>query len=226
MVNYLHSRLHRPETGWDPVSPKHASDYAAGEWAYWETDLPAYLDGIERQVGSFAGMEILDLGAGPGQYSVAFALRGASVTWHDVSHQYLAISQEKAREYDVADRIRFKLAYMEDAADLPAGSFDLVFNRISWYYCRNDAAFAKVIYRLVKPGGYAWIDCPHISYVSTKAKLIYGLNERLGIKIGHPCPPPGRLEHDFVSFAGSTVTATTAADGDEHVLVHKASTAT
>ena len=225
VVNYLHSRLHRPETGWDPVSPSHASDYAAGEWAYWDTDLPVYLDAIERQVGSFVGMDILDLGAGPGQYSVAFALRGANVTWHDISHQYLAIGQQKGREFGVADRIRFKVGYMEDAADLPVASFDLVFNRICWFYCRNDAAFAKLVYRLVKPGGHAWIDCPHFARPSTKARLIYSINEHLGIKLGHPCPPPGRLEHDFGRLEGSTVTVTTAADGDEHVLVHKAPSA-
>lgn len=93
----------------------------------------------------------MDLGGGPGQYSVAFARRGASVTWLDVSHNYLHIAQQKAHEADV--EITFVLGYMDEAPRILGKQFDLVFNRVCFCYSWNDALFVAVIYRLMRLGG-------------------------------------------------------------------------
>ena len=78
-VNYLHSLLHRVESGWDPISPEYAREYA--DFASSRIDI-TLVDHLERQVGGLSGKRVLDLGGGPGQYSVLFAERGADVTWH------------------------------------------------------------------------------------------------------------------------------------------------
>src|SRR4051812_35635270 len=71
VINLLHSRLHRPESGWDPVPQGHVLEYGTHEWASGAD--ARLLDELEQRIGGFAGKQVLDLGGGPGQYSVAFA---------------------------------------------------------------------------------------------------------------------------------------------------------
>ena len=193
LINRLHAFLHRPENGWDPVPPGHAQTYAASEWAAGvDIDL---LDELDRWVGGLAGKRVLDLGGGPGQYSVAFAKRGAEVTWHDVSRTYQQFAEEKAREHGVD--IHFSLGYLDEAPRQLGTQFDLVFNRICWNYGWQDQSFAAVLFALIKPGGVGYVDTTHSGWrrdsLSASALLRTRLNEVLAIKIGHPFPPHGRL---------------------------------
>jgi len=198
VINGLHSRLHRPENGWDPVPQDHVLEYGAHEWASG-ADM-RLLDELEQRVGGFAGKQVLDLGGGPGQYSVAFARRGARVTWLDVSARYRDFARHKADEAQVS--IEFVLGYMDEADRLTNRQFDLVFNRICWYYCISDAAFAEVVYRLVAPGGWAYVDTNHSGVGRENASLAtrtrIWLNDRLSFKIGHPFPPRGRVASLFL----------------------------
>ena len=221
MFNQLHALFHRPEKGYDPVSAEHAKSYAASEWDWYESDLVVQLDHVESLAGNFAGKRILDLGGGPGQYSVAFARRGATVTWHDISARYRTIAQEQAAAHDVSGSIDYSLGYLEDAARLPAGSYDMVWCRICWYYCMNDAAFARMIHRLIKPGGCAWIDSPQFPITSTKGRIVSKINQLTGIKIGHPCPPPGRIESLFRALPLKSMKAETIAGGNEQIFLVK-----
>ncbi len=201
MINWLHARWYRPETGWDPVPSKHAVKYADGEWKAINEGL---LDELEARAGGFAGKHLLDLGGGPGQYAVAFARRGAEVTWFDVSAIYRAISERKAAEQGVADRIRFSIGYLDDAPRILGQQFDIVFNRICWNYGFSDRRFADVIYRLVAPGGYAYVDTNHSAFqrdeIGWSTRVRTWLNDRLWIKIGHPYPPHGRLAGMFLHY--------------------------
>jgi SAM-dependent methyltransferase len=194
MINWLFSRIQRPERGWDPVPAAHAQHYGGGEW---ESLNEVVLDQLEDWVGGLAGKRVLDLGGGPGQYTAAFALRGAQVTWFDVSRNYQAMAQAKAAELRVADRVDFCLGYMDDAPRLLAEPFDLVFNRICWNYGRSDRGFADVMYRLVRPGGIGYIDTTNAFFnaerLSAPARLRTWLNAACSIKIGHPYPPRGRV---------------------------------
>jgi len=190
MINSLHALLHRPEKGWDPVPLAHAEKYAAAEWE--QVDM-ALLDKLEKWLNGFQGKRVLDLGGGPGHYSVAFAQRGAHVTWHDVSRNYWQIAQKQAASAKV--QINFSLGYLEEAAKFIDRPFDVVFNRLCWYYCKNDRAFARLFYQLLKPGGAGYIDT-HIARRDAqygKRKFVYFLNDRLSWKIGHPFPPKGRI---------------------------------
>jgi len=194
MINRIHGWLHRPENGWDPVPLEYARQYGAHEWSAGVQE--SLLDDLERRMGGFEGKEVLDLGGGPGHYSIAFARRGARVTWYDVSKNYRDFAQLKSVETNVA--LDFEIGYMDYAGQKLRRQFDLVFNRICWYYCMNDASFARVIYGLVKPGGWAFVDTNHSGFghesagLSNRART--GLNAVLGIKVGHPYPPSGRVE--------------------------------
>lgn len=194
MINFLHSLLHQPARGWDPVPPEHARRYADLAWK----DLnPALVDDLERRLGGLGDKRVLDLGGGPGQYSIAFARRGARVTWHDVSRAYLAIAREGAAQAGV--RVDFSLGYLEDARRLAHAPFDLVFCRICWNYCRNDRVFARLVFRLMRPGGAAYIDANTEDFARPhgRQRLAYALYRLTGWKIGHPYPPRGRLARLF-----------------------------
>jgi SAM-dependent methyltransferase len=202
-INYLHSLFHRVEHGWDPVPASYASSYA--ELA-WTERSPQVVEELERQLGSFSGKRVLDLGGGPGQYSVLLAQRGAEVTWHDISREYEAIARNRAAAAGV--ELQYSLGYLEDASRFAAEPFDLVFCRVCWCYGRSDRAFAKLVYSLVKPGGVAYVECntPAFSRPRGWRKLQYWLNQRLWLKIGHPMPPHGRIANLLHQFDVSHMT--------------------
>ena len=169
---------------------------------------------------------MLDLGGGPGQYAVALAQRGARVTWHDVSRTYMDMSKHKAEALGLTDRIRFSLGYLDEAPQLLGESFDLVFNRICWYYGFGDRSFAAVIYGLVKPGGFGYIDTTHSGYqreqLSTSARLRTWLNDRSAIKIGHPYPPRGRLARLFLRHDLERLSVDYSTPTNDRILFRKA----
>ena len=194
MINYLHSLFHRPEKGWDPVSASHAET-----WSRLEPATQNPLQWIQARIGDLRGKTVLDLGGGPGYYSVAFARAGARTTWFDISQNYRTIAQKRAQEAGV--EVEFALGYLEEAV-LLRRSFDLVFINLCWYYCMNDRQFARIVYELVKPGGAGYIASPWDTggHVSASRRFLAGLNDRLGIKIGHPFAGHRRIASLFNRF--------------------------
>jgi len=191
VINYLHKALFRPERGWDPVSEAYAREYADHEWRGVNQSV---LDTLAERVGGFEGKRVLDLGGGPGQYSVAFAQLGAHVRWYDVSGHYRTIAGSKAREAGV--EVEFSQGYLDDAGSL-GEVFDLVFCRLCWYYCADDRRFARTLYSLVKPGGAGYIECNTTTFSRGDGGRFRNMQEMLNrifwVKIGHPYPPQGRI---------------------------------
>lgn len=197
MVNFVHAMLHRPDRGWDPVPSLHVAAYAAHATETFDRDLVPML---ETKLGSLAGKRVLDLGGGPGNYSVEFCHRGANVVWYDVSTRYLALARANAQQAGAA--VEFSLGYLDEAQSRVYGEFDLVFCRVCWDYCVDDRLFARTLYSLVKPGGAGYIECNTPEFADPKGlrKLQYLLNSKLWLKIGHPRPPHGRIESLFRQF--------------------------
>jgi len=201
-INLLHGLLHRVEDGWDPISSEYAERYSALESACLDTRVIQRLSDL---AGGLNGKRVLDLGGGPGQYSVLFAKSGADVVWHDVSRQYEKIARQRAQLNEC--KVEFSLGYLEDASKFRANSFDLLFCRICWLYSRGDRSFAKLIYRLVKPGGIGHIQCHTAAFSKPRGLrwLQHELNARLWWKVGHPVPPHGRIENLIRRFPVSQV---------------------
>jgi 2-polyprenyl-3-methyl-5-hydroxy-6-metoxy-1,4-benzoquinol methylase len=193
-VNFLHGLLHRVEDGWDPISPECAAEYADhNSNGALRREAIELVKRLEMISGGLKDKSVLDLGGGPGQFSVLFALRGAKVVWHDVSREYQRIAQNQAAASGVS--ITFSLGYLEAAKNFGPDSFDAVFCRVCWYYCRGDRGFADLIYSLIKPGGIGYIECntPAFSRPHASRRLQYWLNAYFWLKIGHPMPPHGRI---------------------------------
>lgn len=222
MINWLHSRMRRPEAGWDPVSRGHAVDYADVEWDRGAQE--GLLELLDDWIGGLRGKSVMDLGGGPGQYSVAFAQRGARVTWHDVSARYRDIARERASAAGVD--VRFSIGYMDEAHEILHERFDLVFNRICWNYGRGDRSFSRVIWSLMKPGGSAYIDTTSDAFrydeLGWSARARIQLNRHLGLKIGHPYPPHGRVARLLGSLPFDKILVDYSSPLNDRVLVRRA----
>jgi 2-polyprenyl-3-methyl-5-hydroxy-6-metoxy-1,4-benzoquinol methylase len=223
MFNRLHARWRRPEEGWDPVPNAHAQSYAEEEWGRSDISL---LDDLEARIGGLAGKTVLDLGGGPGHYSVAMARRGAKVTWYDVSRNYLSIARKKAAQVGLDDRIEFSLGYLDEAPQHLRQRFDFVFNRICWYYAFSDRSFAAVLVNLVEPGGFGYVDTTHSGYrrseLAASTRLRTWLNDHVAIKIGHPYPPRGRLARLFLRHPIAQLHVDYGAPMNDRLLFQKA----
>jgi len=199
---WLKYYFQKPEKGFDPVPKAFAEKYAANEYLKLDNEV---VEVIKERITDFKNKTLLDLGAGPGQYSIAFARRGAKVTWHDISRNYLKIAKAKAEGENLP--VKFSLGYLEDAH----GKFDVIFNRICWYYCINDYRFAKCIYNLVKENGYGFIVVNNEKYLQKELekesglkkiviKMSYWLNENFNIKLTHVHPSHKKLSRIFESL--------------------------
>jgi 2-polyprenyl-3-methyl-5-hydroxy-6-metoxy-1,4-benzoquinol methylase len=219
MINRLHSLLHRPENGWDPVPEQWANTYGDGVKDKPETKI--LVDRLAEWMDGLQGKTVLDLGAGPGQCSLELAQRGARVTWHDVSRRYLDMTRRRAEGLGVD--LSFSLGYLEESRRLASAPFDLVFCRGCWAYCMNDRQFSTLIYDLVKPGGYAYVSTNTGRYAKPTGvrRISTALYETTGFKIGHPHPPHGKLARLFSRFALTQLVVDYSPDVNDIVFFRK-----
>ena len=105
-------------------------------------------------LGDVAGRDVLELGCGAAQWSIALAMRDARVTGLDLSAEQLRHARA------AADAAGVEVAFVEASAEnvpLPDGSFDLVFcdhGAIGW---ADPLVLIPEAARLLRPGGLlAW----------------------------------------------------------------------
>jgi 2-polyprenyl-3-methyl-5-hydroxy-6-metoxy-1,4-benzoquinol methylase len=218
MINYLHGILHRPEGGWDPVPKEYAHSYGEKEWGIVNEREVEFL---AERLGGLEGKRILDLGGGAGQYSISFAKRGAQVVWHDISGNYREIVLAKAAENGV--EVECSLGYMEAARKFEPASFDAIFCRLCWYYCREDRPFARLIHGLLKAGGIAYLNVPVRSRSprGAIAHLQASLYDGFGVKIGHPFPLPGRVPALLAALAPRAMEVDFSSGKNEKIVLTK-----
>ena len=194
MINWLHSRLHDPKKGWDPIPAAYAEDYAqnvASVDASMVKRFTQFCEGLE-------GKRVADVASGPGQYAVEFARRGAQVTCIDVSRRYLDIAEARLRS--AGFQVELACLYVDDIERVSGVGFDAIFSNVAWYYCMNDRSFARALWRSLRGGGVIGIRALNASGeepTSMGRKLVYLANRYLRWKIGHPHPPHGRIEAEF-----------------------------
>jgi len=103
--------------------------------------------------GDLTGRRVLELGCGPGIYTVALARRGAHVTAIDVSAEAVALTLARAEANGVADRVDARQMGAE-SLQLDAGRFDLVVGFGILHHVDLDA-IGPSIRRMLTPGGRA-----------------------------------------------------------------------
>ena len=114
-------------------------------WGVWQ--IPE----AELQVlGDVAGLDVLELGCGAAQWSIALAGQGARPTGLDNSARQL----EHARDLMAAAGVEFPLVHASaESTGLPAQSFDVVFCDFGAMTFTDPALSVPEAARLLRPGG-------------------------------------------------------------------------
>lgn len=120
---------------------------------------------------------VLDLGGGPGRYTIWLAQRGYTVTLADLSPNLLAIARKQIAQAGVADQVE---AIVEaDACDLSRwddGSFAAVLCLGPFYHlpeAADRARAASELARVLQPGGVAAVALmPRLSFIRRTLALI------------------------------------------------------
>ncbi len=135
--------------------------YAEREWTRFEqkpfdrVDLFMHQHYLHSYV--HAGDNVLDIGAGPGRFTIELAELGARVTVGDISPVQLALNRQKVGEagYE-ASVVSRAVMDITDLSRFAAASFDAVVcygGALSYVFDRADDAVAELM-RVTRPGGY------------------------------------------------------------------------
>lgn len=119
------------------------------------------------------GDTILDIGGGPGQYSVHYAKQGHAMTLLDLSDGNVRFAKKKARQYGV--KITALQGNALDLSRFEDASFDAVFLMGPLYHLMEEESRLQAIReakRVLKPGGYLFS-----SFILMFGGVIYGLRE-------------------------------------------------
>jgi len=145
-----HSALNRER--WDEQSDEYQQRHgrqleksggtAWGVWQIPESEL--------QILGDVAGLDVLELGCGAAQWSIALAREGARMTGLDNSARQL----EHARELMAASGVEFPLVHASaEATGLPDQSFDVVFCDFGAMTFADPRLTIPEVARLLRPGG-------------------------------------------------------------------------
>ena len=119
------------------------------------------------------GDVILDIGGGPGHYSIHYARKGHAVTLVDLSGENVRFAKKKARQYGV--KITAIQGNALDLSCFPDNSFGSVFLMGPLYHLMNQESRIRAAgeaARVLKPGGYLFS-----SFILMFGGVIYGLRE-------------------------------------------------
>lgn len=148
------------------------------------------------------GDKVLDVGGGPGRYSLYLAEKGCDVTLVDLSAGNIEFAKQKAREYGV----NFK-TYVGDAREIDAivdGEYDHVLLMGPLYHLLEEEDRVKTIeacLRLLKQGGTIFV-----SLISSYAGIIYAMKYEPQILLEEGMQEPLQLFIDDQPFAGEGFT--------------------
>ena len=120
------------------------------------------------------GDSVLDIGGGPGRYSIYFAKKGCAVTLAELSGGNVALAKQKAAEAGVT--LAAHAVNCLELEELDLGQFDHVFLMGPLYHLLDEADRVRAVeiaLRHLKPGGKLYV-----SFILLFANIIYYLQNR------------------------------------------------
>lgn len=139
---------------YDPFAEWGRLDSPAGRLEYERT-----LAYISRILGQ--GAHVLDLGGGPGRYSLALAAQGHTVSLVDLSAEQVDAARTRAAEAGLLGRMPLiSVGRAEDLSALESASFDAVLTLGPFYHLIEPSArerAAREIGRVLRPAGLAFV---------------------------------------------------------------------
>lgn len=145
--------------------PEHAAaffdKYGEREWTRFEDgrtppqSVQVHVQHLRRFVR--AGDRVLDIGAGPGRFTIELARLGANIAVADLSPRQLELNREKLSAAGFEERVTERvLADVTDLSHFADVSFDVVVcygGPLSYVVDRADEAVAELV-RVTRPGGH------------------------------------------------------------------------
>ncbi len=141
----------------DPHMAYSSAFYVDGPDMPLEQAQAAKLDLVCRKVGLTEGTRFLDVGCGWGSLSLYAAEHfGARVTGVTIAAEQKAFIDERIRERGLEGRVEIRL---QDYREIHSGPYDAVASLEMGEHVGegNYAAYAEVLHRSVKPGGYVLV---------------------------------------------------------------------
>lgn len=185
--------------------PEHAAaffdEYGEREWTRFEEgrtppqSVEVHLEHLRRVIR--AGDRVLDVGAGPGRFTIELARLGADVAVADLSPQQLELNREKVEEAGLEERVVERvLADVTDLSRFEDASFDAVVcygGPLSYIVDRGDEGVAELV-RVTRPGGHVLLSV--MSLVGTVvhfAQVLLDLARRDGTELNDEIVRTGLL---------------------------------
>ena len=105
---------------------------------------------IFEAISDTKGLKVLDIGGGPGFFSIIMTMAGYEATWVDRNDAMLVEAKKNAGP--LAERIHYELMDAEELT-FPENTFDVIVTRnLTWTLPHPKKAYASWI-RVLKPGG-------------------------------------------------------------------------
>ena len=191
----------KTKNGFDPIDQEYALKYFDETYGK-KNRLDHKLISILKENIEIKNKKIVDLGAGPGQYTLLLAKEGAQVHYHDISHNFVKLAIEKAAKEG------YSFTHTIDYIDNLNGLYDVIFNRGAFNYCFDDKKFVDILYNQLNKGGiYFGILVNENQVFSTKKAPLFSkttlfyiqfwLNDLLNIKLGHPFTSKRKIKKIF-----------------------------
>src|SRR5688572_27954969 len=112
---------------------------------------------IEQIIPQLRGFEMLELNCGTGEDAVLFGERGFNIVATDISEEMLKVTQKKAEQYSMQNRISSHYLDLESFNEtLFDKKFDLIFSNFGGLNCINPESLKKLLEKLpcvLNPGG-------------------------------------------------------------------------
>ena len=134
--------------------------YGDAEWsrleatAYGRLQAVIHADFIQQYVRQ--GHRVLDVGSGPGRFSIEIARLGAAVTVCDLSPGQLDMARQRINKAGLGSRVeRYLAADVADLSEFEDGAFDVTvcFGGALSYVCGRRHQAAAELVRVTKPAG-------------------------------------------------------------------------
>ena len=129
---------------------------------------------ILGRMGPLAGKRVLDIGAGLGESSVYFALRGARVTTVDISAGMVETALATGSRYGVELE---GIVSEGESLNVPAESYDIVYLANTIHHVQDRAQLFQQIHRALKPGGwfYSWDPVAYNPLINVYRRMAAGV---------------------------------------------------
>lgn len=157
----------------DGLFAPEADRWTAGGAGWWdafyaerESSVPFFVDKPDENLVSYVDRGLvrsgraLDLGCGPGRNAIRLAAQGFDVDAVDLSPAAVAWAEERARDAQSGDRVRFHCGDAFETAAL-RGPYDLVYDSGCFHHLppHRRVSYLALLGEVLAPGGYFGLAC-------------------------------------------------------------------